>query len=70
MATKPMSVSRIIDQHHKQFTADGAYVKGMKAVDHNKLSAATEGLKEKLANVINYHRVLSYHEIGQARTGN
>jgi len=55
MTTKPMSVARTIDQHHKQFTADASYIKGMKALDHNKLSAATEGLKEKIANVINYY---------------
>lgn len=55
MTTKATSILRTMDQHHKQFTTDPDYVEGIKKIDHQKLSAATDGLKEKIASLVNYY---------------
>jgi hypothetical protein len=53
--TKITSASRTIDDNHKKFTADPDYVSGLKALDHHKLRAATNGLQEKISTLVNYY---------------
>lgn len=55
MTTSTTPIPKTIDQHHNRFTTDPDYVKGLKAVDHKKLAAATAGMKEKIASVVNYY---------------
>lgn len=55
MTTTTTSVTQTIERNHKRFTTDPDYVRGLKAVDHKSLAAATEGLKEKIASLVNYY---------------
>src|SRR6185436_11291022 len=49
------SVISKIDEHHKKFTSDAEYPKGLQKLDRARLEAATSGLKEQIATFINYH---------------
>jgi hypothetical protein len=53
--SKQISVLRIIETNHDKFTSDPDYAKGLKTLNHQKLREATHGLKENIANFVNYY---------------
>lgn len=55
MTEKTKSALRVVVDNHKRFTSDTEYINGLKAIDHRKLAAATAGLREKIAILVNYY---------------
>jgi hypothetical protein len=58
MNTNTRSIAKTIDQNYNRFMADPDHKSGLKALDHKSLAAATEGLNEKIATVLNYYVLL------------